>query len=255
MITKEKFYYLYNKNSPKNSKRKAGPIDAKIVLRDLSLPIAYFLAKKRVSANLVSVVFLLLGVTANSFIVIPGIFSLIISLFLHEITQLIDCVDGQLARYYGSAFKEGEKFDTLITILITGTFMIGFGARLYFQTNNPIFLFLGGLGAFLKAFEHQLIVEKSTLLDLGFAQKLRSKSNFFRFVTYGIESIITEVRLFCAVLLILNIANMFFNAINFEQVAFSILIVFAFAENLLLRIYLAYTSLSRAKKRAWEGWI
>lgn len=253
MITKEQFYNKYNKNSKLNKNRLAGPIDAKMFLRDLSFPIAYFLAKKGVSANIVSLIFMFTGLLANAVLPIPTIWALLISLVLHELAQLIDCIDGQLARYHGSSFKEGEALDTLITILITGTFILAFSLRLYFETNNWIYLFLGGLGAFFKAFEHQLIVDKKTLLDLGLLRRVISQSKILRYIFYGFESVLTEVRLSVAVILLLTLIDEPLHS-SFYEIFFLLIIFAGLAENLLLRFYITYTSLTKAKKVAWKGW-
>lgn len=253
MISKQQFYLQYNKNSKLNKNRLAGPIDAKLFLRDASLPLAYFLASKKVSANLVSIIFMITGLIANFLLPIPTLWALLASLILHEVSQLIDCVDGQLARYYGSSFKEGEALDTFITILITGTFIVAFSLRLYFETNNWVYLALGSFGAFFKAYEHQLIVDKKTLLDLSFFNKIITKSKFARYMFYGIESVLTEVRLSVAIIFVLYLLDKPLHS-SFYEIFFLLIILAGLMENFILRFVLTYTALTTSKKVPWKGW-
>lgn len=254
MITKEEFYNLYNKNSPQNKQRDEGPIDAKLFLRDISLPLAYYCAKKNVSPHFVTVLFLMISLTANVLFAIPSIYTLISLIILHEIGQLLDCVDGQLARYQGISSKFGENLDSLAHILISGSFMLAFGTRLYLANNQPLFLILGGIGAFSKAFEHQLIIDRQTLVNNQYFKKFYSNSRFKRYLVYLIESLITEVRLFAIALLILTFVQPFISKIGLADLSFIILILISFFENLLYRIYLSVKQLNIVQQKVWKGW-
>lgn len=253
MITIKEFYKLYNKNSPNNKDRQHGPIDAKLFLRDLSLPVAYFCAKKGISANIITVVFLAVSLIGNGIFIIPSLYSLIALIFLHEVGQLLDCVDGQLARFHGITSKYGENFDTLAHVLISGTFMLAFGARLYLESGQYLFLVLGGIGAFSKAFEHQLIADKETILDNQVIKKLYHNSKIKRFAVYTVESIASEVRIFAMLLLILSlIQKMFF--INLTNLSFIFLVSYSVIENLLYTSYLTIKRLNRVETKIWKGW-
>ncbi len=141
MPSKQVFYELYNKNSPKNPKKKIGPVDAKLLLRDLSLPVAYSLAKIGVSANTVTVAFLIISLIGNTLFIIPSIYTLLVLIILGEFAQLLDCVDGQLARFHGTTSLYGRYFDKLSHELINGSFLFAFGIRVFLETQSPIFDF------------------------------------------------------------------------------------------------------------------
>src|SRR5438045_3050671 len=131
MISKETFYTLYNKNSPENKNRHIGPIDARLFLRDLSLPIAYEFAKQRVSPHVVTAFCLFLSLLGNSLLFFPSTLLIFFVFVLHEAAQLFDCVDGQLARYNGVSSDYGEEFDTLVHVLTSSTFVLCLGIHLY----------------------------------------------------------------------------------------------------------------------------
>lgn len=253
MVTIKEFYNLYNKNSPYNKKRQFGPIDAKLFLRDLSLPVAYFCAKKDVSANLVTIIFLVVSLIGNALFIIPSIYTLIALVILHEVGQLLDCVDGQLARFHGVTSNFGENFDGLAHVLISGTFMLAFGLRLYSENGQAIFLILAGVGAFSKAFEHQLINAQETILDNSQIKKLYSGSKIRRYLVYGIESVASEVRIFAIIILALVSIQKIIN-VNLVEISFIIFVVYSLFENLIYKIYLTIKQLNFVEVKAWKGW-
>lgn len=253
MVTFKEFYNLYNKNSPKNKNRQSGPIDAKLFLRDLSLPIAYLCAKKGISANSVTILFLTISLIANALFIIPSILTLIALIILHEIGQLLDCVDGQLARYHGVTSKFGENFDSLCHVLISGTFMLAFGIRLYAINGQIIFLILAGVGAFSKAFEHQLINNQETVLDNSLIKKLYSRSKIKRYLVFTVESVASEVRIFAILILILTSIQKTIN-VNLVEASFIIFVLYSFFENLIYKIYLTIKQLNLVEAKHWKGW-
>lgn len=253
MVTIKEFYNLYNKNSPSNKNRQSGPIDAKLFLRDLSLPVAYFCAKKGISANVVTVVFLAISLVGNALFIFPSIYTLIALIILHEVGQLLDCVDGQLARFHGITSKYGEDFDSLAHILISSTFILAFGTRLYLESGQDLFLVLSGIGAFSKAFEHQLIATKNTILDNPFIKKFYSNSKIKRYAVFTFESIASEVRIFAMLLLILSLIQKMF-MINLINLSFVLLVSYAVIENLFYTSYLTIKRLNLVEKKHWKGW-
>lgn len=254
MISQREFYELYNKNSPFNKNRNLGAIDAKLFLRDLSLPVAYFCAKKGISANTITVVFLLISLLANALFAIPSIYTILSLIIIHETAQLLDCVDGQLARYHGVSSKYGKSFDTLAHVLISGTFMLAFGIRLYLQDNQIIFLILGGVGAFAKSFEQQLEIEKISILEALTLKKIYYHSRLGRYFMYGFQSMITEVRIFVVGILLLTLIQPIVTGIRLVELSFVVMVLVTFLESLVYRIYLSIKQLNLVERKVWKGW-
>lgn len=254
MISQREFYELYNKNSPFNKKRDDGPIDCRLFLRDLSLPVAYLCAKKGVSANTITVVFLVISLLANALFVIPSIYSILFLIVIHVTAQLLDCVDGQLARYHGVSSKYGENFDTLAHVLISGTFMLAFGIRLYLQDDQIIFLILGGVGAFTKAFQQQLEIKKISILEASTLKKIYYHSRLRRYLVYGFQSMISEVRIFAIGILLLTLIQPIVTGIRLVELSFVVMVSVTFLESLVYRIYLSIKQLNLVERKIWKGW-
>ncbi|GEM_PF-5176411 len=254
MIKKELFYILYNKNSPRNKNKNYGPLDARIFLRDLSLPVAYFLAKVGIKPHTVTTTFLIISIVANIIFIIPSIYTLIILIIFHEIAQLLDCVDGQLARYQGISSKFGERLDSLAHSMISGTFMLAFGIRLYLQNNEAMVLILGSIGAFAKAFEHQFEIDRDLVLDTVGIKRFYYKSKILQNLIYFIQSMITEIRIFAFMVLIMELIFQGIVNINIESVSFSVLVLFSFLESVLYKTFITYKQLRFVEFKTWKGW-
>lgn len=253
MITKKTFYELYNKNSPRNPNRHIGPIDARLFLRDLSLPIAYAFAKYRASAHTVTALLLILSLLGNFIAVIPSFWSLVAMVILLEIGQLLDCVDGQLARYYGSASKFGKTLDTLVHIIISVTFFLAVGLRFYVQSNQPLLLLLGGIGAFAITFDHPMLVKGQTIIQNSSFQHLFIHSRFRRYVVYAIQSIISEARFTALSLLILTAIERVVS-IPLVVPGFFLLVFVVFAENIIYPLVKIGAQLPKKRDVSEKEW-
>ncbi|OGE07927.1 hypothetical protein A3I53_04530 [Candidatus Curtissbacteria bacterium RIFCSPLOWO2_02_FULL_40_13b] len=254
MISQKEFYELYNKNSKRNISRNSGPIDARLFLRNLSLPIAYLLAKNNVSANAVTVVFLLIALAGNFLLVIPSVFTIILLIIFHEVAWLFDCVDGQLARYHGTFSKYGENFDTLSHVIVSGTFMLAFGTRIYLESGQAMFLLLGGIGAFAKAFEQQLEISKKSISESPKVKSMYYHSKIRKYIVYGVQTIITEIRIFSIVVLILTLIQPNTIRINFVELSFIAMVLVVFLESFVYKIYLSIKQLGFVERKVWKGW-
>jgi len=254
MMSRQKFYELYNKNSPFNKKRNLGPIDARLLLRDLSLPVAYFCAKKRVSANMVTAIFLAISLLANLLFVIPSLYTIVSLILIHVVAQFLDCVDGQLARYHGVSSKSGENFDSLAHVLISGSFMLAFGIRLYLQSNQIIFLILGGVGAFARAFKLQPLKEQKTILGIPSLKKIYYHIRLGRYIAYGFQHIITEIRFFAFGILLLTLIQPIIPIIKLVELSFFTLFLVTFLESLVYTTYLTIKQAAFRRHKVWKGW-
>lgn len=247
IISKTDFYNLYNKNSPRNSQRKNGNIDARLILRDLSLPIAYLSAKRNINASQVTVLSLIVGMFAGLILVIElSPVSLFISFILFEIAQLLDCVDGQLARYYGQFSKAGVNLDTATHKLIPSIFVLSVGSRLFFQTNAIGYLICGAIGAVSFAFDDHNHENNPRTKD--------ERHKYFVWVKKQIDTLFTETRFFVLLLFVISIIEVLFNNANLIKYPFLIGNAWVFLVNVVLKIREYYTDSNTAQIKKWKGW-
>lgn len=249
MISQKEFYKLYNKNSPRNKNRNIGPIDAKLFLRDMSLPVAYVMAKHNVNANIITFLFFVISFIGNALFIIPTFYTFLIMVILHEISQILDCVDGQLARYRGEYSKYGELYDEFAHTLTGMSFMMAFGIRLYLETGQIIFLILGGIGMGARAFD---ILEKhttKTIIENEYSNKLKPiiKKLYFIYV-------FDEVRLFAMVTLAVYIVQLLFFEINLVAFIFIGYVLFAFLDRIVYKFALVIKKSFAVEKKEWKGW-
>lgn len=81
-----------------------------LVYRKISVPVARKLSKTQITPNFVTVVAFIVG-SASA---IAVFYNLILSVFLIFISQILDCVDGDLARISGRVSAKGAYLDRLL---------------------------------------------------------------------------------------------------------------------------------------------
>src|SRR3989338_57819 len=201
MMNKQVFFTLYNKNSPISPHRDIGHLDARLFLRAMSVHVAYFLGGQKVSANKITFLFISLGLLANSLVLSDSIWVLSIAVFLEELAQLFDCVDGQLARFHCTASDFGRIFDKTAHAVLGSTFLLVLGSKIYFFTENPLYLVLALVsGGFLTLISFQSggtkIAAKGTPSVTGF---WHSGINWF---ARQVVTVFDEPRFFAALVLL-----------------------------------------------------
>lgn len=252
MISKKEFYILCNKNSPKNKNRHNGPLDARLFLRDLSVHVAYFFAQRNISANTATILFLAVSVLGNFLIAIPSLLTLVIAILLYEVGQMLDCVDGQLARFYGIRSAYGEKLDNFSHILIHATSTIGIGWRLYATSTNPIFLILGAVGAVAFAVDnnHHHGAEPTSANAAERKSKLTDPGWYKKQVVFLIE----EIRVFAVFLLICYLIQMYFLPIPLVELVYAFACLYVFVDNVVLGFISSVKKAAIVEKTTWKGW-
>ena len=84
---------------------------ASLYLRDLSPYLTWMLLKTRISANGVTALMILAGWSAAAALLIPGIWGALLALALSQVQMLIDCCDGEVARWRGTSSPAGVFLD------------------------------------------------------------------------------------------------------------------------------------------------
>jgi phosphatidylglycerophosphate synthase len=141
----------------------------RFVFRKVSIYFTKLFLKMKTSANQVTLISLLVVIAAG-ILLIPGNpkYWIAASLLLH-LFLILDCCDGEVARYNKTASPEGMFWDA-----ITGDFLLGFilacmSFGIYNQTHE-IFAFAFGLGAIVLVFLYNASLVKPYLI-------LREKSS------------------------------------------------------------------------------
>jgi len=114
----------------------------------LAIVVNYFVVDyKWLTPNLITLFSFLVAIIATGFIVIGGTTNFIIAAVLIHISHVLDCMDGQMARYRGVSSRSGSYFDKLtdqIQVIIWFGAM-GYAAYLQTQTVLPVFLAFAGV--------------------------------------------------------------------------------------------------------------
>lgn len=112
------------------------------------------LERRTVTPN--QITFASLGVfvlAAATLVLWPGHLGLIVAVAVLELSYVLDCVDGQLARMRGQSTPVGAHLDFLMDELKAFFLVAATGTRLYQESARPLFLVeaLGGLAAVASA--------------------------------------------------------------------------------------------------------
>ena len=118
------------------------------VTSPLAILINYFVVDyKWLTPNLITLFSFIIAIIATGFIVIGGTTNFIIAAILIHFSHILDCMDGQMARYRGTSSRSGSYFDKL-TDQIQVTIWFGamaYAAYLQTQTVIPVFLAFSGV--------------------------------------------------------------------------------------------------------------
>jgi phosphatidylglycerophosphate synthase len=102
---------------------------ASLYLRDLSPYLTWMLLKTRISANQVTGVMILVGWSTAAALLIPGIGGAVLALVLGQLQMLVDCCDGEVARWRGTRSPAGVFLDKVGHYTTEGFIPIALGVR------------------------------------------------------------------------------------------------------------------------------
>lgn len=119
----------------RESLKSADSLANRFLFRPLAAVLVAFLAKTRVTPNQVtfaSIAVFFLAVAA--FVALPGMFGLLLGLLLVEMSYIVDCADGQLARVTGRTSAVGAMLDFLMDELKAFLLVGAVSTRLYLHS-------------------------------------------------------------------------------------------------------------------------
>ena len=111
---------------------------ADFYLRKLSPYLTRILLALNFSPNATTVLMILAGVSTALALLIPGFIGLALALFLGQLQMLLDCCDGEIARWKKQYSPAGIFLDKLGHYLAEGTIAIALGLRLADWPAKPL---------------------------------------------------------------------------------------------------------------------
>ena len=113
------------------------------VLRDVALPITWLLLHTPVTANQVTTLSFLIGLAGIALFVLPTPIFFLLGTILLQLWYLLDHVDGQIARYRGTASLTGRFFDFLTHHTIHGVIFFSLGMYGFRTSRHALFIVWG----------------------------------------------------------------------------------------------------------------
>ncbi len=131
-------------------------------MREVSLRCTRLLVDTRMSPNRFTGLMVLTGVAAGAALLVPGPAGAVLGAVLIQVYLLLDCVDGELARWTGRTSVTGVYLDRVGHYLSEAALLTGFGLRAadVFGGRQWLWAFLGtlcALGAVLIKAETDLV--------------------------------------------------------------------------------------------------
>lgn len=138
------------------SRKNAEHWTADLYLRHVSIYFTMFLVRTRISANGVTGLMILAGWAIAFSLLIPGIWGPVLAVFFSQLQMYIDCCDGEVARWRGTASPKGVFLDKVGHYTTEGFIGIAIGLRAIgdldrFGTNPAVafgYAFAGAMLAF-----------------------------------------------------------------------------------------------------------
>ena len=122
-------------------------------MREISLHIDPYLVNTRISPNQLTYLMVVVGVVGGAALLVPGLTGAILAVVLFQIYLLLDCVDGEVARWRKQTSITGVYLDRVGHYLCEAALLVGFGVRgadVFHQNGsaaNWLWAFLGTLAA------------------------------------------------------------------------------------------------------------
>jgi phosphatidylglycerophosphate synthase len=113
------------------------------ILRDAALPVTWLLLHTPVTANQVTLASLAVGLVGLLLFAFPSSTLFLTGALLLQLWYFLDHVDGQIARYRGTASLTGRFFDFVTHHLIHGSLFFSLGVYAYQVTGSFFFVVWG----------------------------------------------------------------------------------------------------------------
>ncbi|MER5849544.1 CDP-alcohol phosphatidyltransferase family protein [Streptomyces sp. NPDC002012] len=125
----------------------------RMYMREISLHIDPYLVNTKITPNQLTYLMVVVGVIGGAALLVPGLTGAILAVVLFQIYLLLDCVDGEVARWRKQTSITGVYLDRIGHYLCEAALLVGFGIRgadVFHQngtSTNWLWAFLGTLAA------------------------------------------------------------------------------------------------------------
>ncbi|WP_193386451.1 CDP-alcohol phosphatidyltransferase family protein [Streptomyces xiaopingdaonensis] len=125
----------------------------RLYMRELSLRVDPYLVNSRITPNQLTYLMVVAGVLAGAALLVPGLTGAILGALLIQLYLLLDCVDGEVARWRKQTSITGVYLDRVGHYLSEAALLVGFGIRgadVFHQqgaSTDWLWAFLGTLAA------------------------------------------------------------------------------------------------------------
>ncbi|MEY3185407.1 MAG: hypothetical protein RIR58_143 [Actinomycetota bacterium] len=111
---------------------------ADLYLRKISPYLTRLLLKTPITANGVTYLMIITGISISAALLVPGYIGIVMALFLSQLQMLWDCCDGEIARWRETQSPKGVFLDRLGHYLTESLIPVALGLRLAGWPNNQI---------------------------------------------------------------------------------------------------------------------
>ena len=113
----------------------------------ISAPITYLLVRTPISANQVTVIQEIIGTIGAIMLAVPSIKIMLLGIFLIQFGFILDCVDGEVARYKGQSSVRGVFLDLIGHQIVIPFYIFFTSLGVFVRTGQIVALVVGFLGA------------------------------------------------------------------------------------------------------------
>jgi hypothetical protein len=149
------------------------------VTAPLAIAFNYFVVDiKWLTPNLITLFSFITSLVSVVFIILGGFLNFIIAAILIHLSHILDCMDGQMARYRGVSLKSGCYFDKLTDQIQVTLWFGAIGYAAYIQTHNvlPVFLVFIGVAFYnLRGYSKYITFHTEMCEDKEYLEKLSKK--------------------------------------------------------------------------------
>jgi phosphatidylglycerophosphate synthase len=113
----------------------------------ISAPITYLLVRTPISANQITVIQEIIGTIGAIMLAVPSIKIMLLGIFLIQFGFILDCVDGEVARYKGQSSVRGVFLDLIGHQIVIPFYIFFTSLGVFVRTGQLDALIVGFLGA------------------------------------------------------------------------------------------------------------
>ncbi|WP_270322289.1 CDP-alcohol phosphatidyltransferase family protein [Weissella confusa] len=139
----------------------------RFVARPLSYLITYPLMKLNVSANVASMISMVISLAGLASVVVFKTDGILPAILIFNFWIIFDAVDGNIASTLQKQSNKGTYIDAISGYLYLMTLYITLGLGVFYQTNNPIWIVVGFLTSLMTTFPRLVLQKKIAMFGVN----------------------------------------------------------------------------------------